>query len=82
MTLNFFDPLPPATHVIWEGDVGLFWLSRLHFGRFAGAFVKAVWVAAGLIPATLFITGALMWWNRVLRNRLSRWKRIPPPSDV
>ena len=80
--LNFFDPLAPASHVVRTGDVGLFWLSRLHFGRFAGGFVKAVWTAVGLVPATLFITGALMWWNRVLRNRLRQWKRTPRPSGV
>ena len=77
VVLDFFEPLPPASHVTRAGDVGLFWLSRLHFGRFAGVFVKAVWTAVGLVPATLFITGALMWWNRVLRNRLQRWRRKP-----
>ena len=74
--LNFFDPLASGSHVIRTGDVGLFWLSRLHFGRFAGGFVKAIWVVVGLVPATLFVTGALMWWNRVVRNRLRQWRRI------
>lgn len=77
MALNFFDPLAPTSHVTRAGDVGLFWLSRLHFGRFSGGFVKAVWVVVGLVPATMFVTGALMWWNRVLRNRLREWNRHP-----
>ena len=77
MAFNFFEPLAPASHVIRAGDVGLFWLSRLHFGRFGGGFVKAVWVVVGLVPATMFVTGALMWWNRVLRHRLRQWKRNP-----
>ena len=68
--LDFVDPLASGSHVIRTGDVGLFWLSRLHFGRFAGEFVKAIWVVVGLVPATLFATGALTWWNRVVRNRL------------
>ncbi len=28
---------------------------------------------AGLDPPVLFITGALMWWNRVIRPRKTRW---------
>jgi uncharacterized iron-regulated membrane protein len=37
-----------------------------HFGTFGGKTVKAIWVFLGLMPAVLFITGFLMWWNRVL----------------
>jgi uncharacterized iron-regulated membrane protein len=46
------------------------WMIRMHFGRFAGWPVKSLWVAIGLAPVVLFVTGALMWWNRVLRPRL------------
>jgi uncharacterized iron-regulated membrane protein len=49
------------------GDQVLQWLSRLHFGRFGGWPIKALWTVLGLIPLILFITGAVMWWNRVLR---------------
>ncbi len=49
-------------------DRFLSWLSNLHFGNFAGVFSKALWVVAGLTPALLFSTGALMWFNRVLRK--------------
>jgi uncharacterized iron-regulated membrane protein len=41
---------------------------RLHFGRAYGPFIRAAWVVLGLIPCVLFITGALMWWNRVFRK--------------
>jgi uncharacterized iron-regulated membrane protein len=51
------------------GDLVLEWLAKLHFGRFAGRVVKAVWTVLGLVPSILFVTGALMWWNRVLRRR-------------
>jgi uncharacterized iron-regulated membrane protein len=57
-------------------DSVTYWLAYAHFGRFArripgclvrcDATLKAVWAAFGLAPAALFITGALMWWNRVL----------------
>ena len=54
------------------GDVALEWLAKLHFGRFAGVKTKALWAFMGLIPPALFVTGALMWWNRVLRPVASR----------
>jgi uncharacterized iron-regulated membrane protein len=62
------DSNPSATR---SGDVILQWLSRVHFGRFGGWPVKALWTVLGLIPLLLFITGAVMWWNRVLRPRLA-----------
>jgi len=61
-----------------------YWLAYLHFGRINGIGIpcngpglcdqvtKFVWAAAGLVPAAMFITGAVMWWNRVLRKRLRR----------
>jgi len=45
-----------------------YFLSRVHFGRFNG-FTEVVWTIVGLIPAVLFLTGFLMWWNRVVRKR-------------
>ncbi len=50
------------------GDIALEWLAKLHFGRFAGWRIKALWTALGLVPPLLFVTGAIMWWNRVLRR--------------
>jgi uncharacterized iron-regulated membrane protein len=50
------------------GDEVLRWLARLHFGRFAGWPFKVLWIVIGLAPVFLFVTGALMWWNRVLRR--------------
>jgi uncharacterized iron-regulated membrane protein len=49
-------------------DGATFWLSSLHFGRF-GWFTRIVWTIFGLVPAFLFVTGFLMWWNRVVRKR-------------
>jgi len=48
------------------GDKIIRWFSYLHFGNFGGWPSKALWVVIGLAPAFLFVTGVLMWWNRVL----------------
>ncbi len=48
------------------GEKIIRWFSYLHFGNFGGWASKAVWMILGLAPAFLFVTGALMWWNRVL----------------
>ncbi|MGA2880432.1 MAG: PepSY-associated TM helix domain-containing protein [Bryobacteraceae bacterium] len=48
------------------GDKIIRWFSYLHFGNFGGWPSKVVWVIIGLAPAFLFVTGVLMWWNRVL----------------
>ena len=49
------------------------WLVRLlvnlHFGRAWGMTVKWAWVVLGLVPAVLFVTGAITWWVRVVRRR-------------
>jgi uncharacterized iron-regulated membrane protein len=49
------------------GDAVLAWLARVHFGRFPSLTLKITWTIFGLIPVVLLITGALMWWNRVVR---------------
>jgi uncharacterized iron-regulated membrane protein len=36
---------------------------------------KGLWVAMGLAPVALFITGVLMWWNRVLSREARRARR-------
>jgi uncharacterized iron-regulated membrane protein len=51
------------------GDKVLRWVYYLHFGNFAGNKTKAAWVGLGLLPVALFITGFIMWWNRVLRHK-------------
>ena len=55
------------------GDIALEWLPRLHFGRWRdptwGPWLKALWAILGVVPAIMFVTGLLMWWNRVVRKR-------------
>jgi uncharacterized iron-regulated membrane protein len=53
---------------------GVFWITQLHFGRFHW-LTEALWTGVGLAPALLAATGALMWWNRVLRKKLGRRRR-------
>jgi len=83
---DFADTIQPVTTENVANrfvDSVLYWLAFLHFGRINGIgipcggpglcdqSVKAVWAIAGLAPAAMFVTGATMWWNRVLR----RWWR-------
>ena len=61
-----------------------YWLAYLHFGRLGGrgipgcgrglcdSVTKGMWAVAGLVPPVLFVTGALMWWNRAIRPRMIR----------
>ena len=64
-------------------DDVLYWLAFLHFGRIDGIgiscdgpgicdqTVKAIWAIFGIAPALMFVTGFIMWWNRVVH----RWRR-------
>jgi len=68
-------------------DKVLYWIAFLHFGRINGIgigcdgpgvcdqSVKAVWAVFGLAPALMFVTGSIMWWNRVLRRWIRRSRR-------
>jgi uncharacterized iron-regulated membrane protein len=72
-------------------DGVLYWLAFLHFGRINGIgipcdgpglcdqLVKATWAVFGLAPAAMFVTGAIMWWNRVLRPWRVRSARARMP---
>jgi uncharacterized iron-regulated membrane protein len=76
-TVDYFNPANSGRKVRL-GDQILDWLAKLHFGRFAGLPVKIVWTVFGLVPAALFVTGTLMWWNRVLRPWLERGVLVRP----
>jgi uncharacterized iron-regulated membrane protein len=78
------EPLTRANAGIRIGDRVIYWIAYLHFGRINGIGIpchgpglcdqmtKAVWALFGLAPALMFVTGAIMWWNRVLHPRLER----------
>jgi uncharacterized iron-regulated membrane protein len=66
-TIDYFDTDLTDDHR--PGDWLVRLLVNLHFGRSWGMTVKWVWVVLGLVPATLFITGGITWWTRVVRRR-------------
>jgi uncharacterized iron-regulated membrane protein len=93
---DFADRLQPPTAAnagVRLVDQVIYWLAYLHFGRIQGIGIpcrgpglcdqatKAVWAIFGLAPAAMFVTGAIMWWNRVLRPRLASARRSAR-SDV
>jgi uncharacterized iron-regulated membrane protein len=65
---DYLEPMDEHNAGIRHVDRYLATLSRLHFGRAYGQPIRIVWVVIGLSPLVLFVTGALMWWNRVLRH--------------
>ena len=66
------DAVEPVDEVTFEPrvvDTVLYWIATVHFGRFGGWATKITWFTIGFIPPFLFVTGAIMWWNRVVRPR-------------
>ncbi len=76
------EPLTAANSRSRIVDQVLYWLAYLHIGRINGIGIpckgpglcdrtmKLIWAVFGLMPAVLFVTGALMWWTRVVRKKL------------
>jgi len=68
-------------------DLVIYWLAYLHFGRINGIGIpchgpglcdqttKFVWALVGLTPAAMFVTGTVMWWNRVVRKKFRKYDR-------
>lgn len=52
------------------GDAVFGWIGPLHTGHFGGTWVAVLWALLGLSMPVLFLTGFLMWWNRVIARRL------------
>jgi uncharacterized iron-regulated membrane protein len=65
------------------GDVIMDWVAPLHVGSFGGFGVRLAWLILGLSPPTLFVTGFIMWWSRVVRPRwlASKRTRATPPAE-
>jgi uncharacterized iron-regulated membrane protein len=60
------------------GDLAMPWFGRLHVGAFGGPAIKVLWLILGLAPTLLFVTGAIMWWNRVVVPRArAAWGHRP-----
>lgn len=69
---DFLQPFEPGSTELRLVDSLLALLANLHFGRAWGVGVKWLYVVLGLIPAALFVTGAVMWWHRVLQPALKK----------
>lgn len=74
--VDYFEP-PDQALGARQGDAFIAWLVRMHFGRYGGMGVRITYVVIGLLPTVMFVTGAVMWWNRVLRRWLAETPRIP-----
>jgi uncharacterized iron-regulated membrane protein len=86
---DFLQPLDETNPVERVVDQIQYWLAYLHFGRLGGrgipgcgrglcdSITKMTWAAFGLVPPVMFVTGAIMWWNRVLRHKAS-----PAPAQI
>ena len=76
------EPLTDANVSTRMIDQVIYWLAYLHFGRINGIGIpctgpglcdsttKLIWAVFGLAPAGMVVTGAVMWWNRVVRKKL------------
>jgi uncharacterized iron-regulated membrane protein len=51
------------------GDAAIRMFVSWHFGRFGGMTGRLIWVAIGLIPGVLFVTGFIMWRMRAVRRQ-------------
>ena len=88
------EPLTDANSRSRLVDQVIYWLAYLHFGRINGIGIpcsgpglcdqttKAVCAFFGLVPAGMVVTGALIWWNRVVRKRLKLILRHSPADQV
>jgi uncharacterized iron-regulated membrane protein len=80
--LDRIEPLTDANARTRTVDQVTYWLAYLHIGRVNGIglgcsgrglcdmTVKLIWAVFGLVPAVMFVTGAIMWWNRVVKKKL------------
>lgn len=84
---DWIEPLDEANPVDRVVDRIMYWLAYLHFGRLGGRGIpycgrgfcdnatKAVWAVFGLVLPLLFVSGLVMWWNRVIRPVMRRAER-------
>lgn len=86
-----FDENNPDERVV---DRIAYWLAYLHFGRLGGRGIpwcgrglcdsttKAIWATAGMVLPLMFVTGAIMWWNRVVSPALRRSRALSDATPV
>jgi len=67
------DAMDPDLDDFERPDGWLLFLIDLHFGRFRGAWpgLPYLWTILGLLPAVMFISGFILWYQRVLKRQRS-----------
>jgi uncharacterized iron-regulated membrane protein len=87
---DYLEPLDEANPVERKVDRIQYWLAYLHFGRLGGrgipgcgrglcdSMTKLIWAVSGLVPPLLFVTGALIWWNRIFGPAFQASRTSPP----
>jgi uncharacterized iron-regulated membrane protein len=73
--VDYLQPFDGNSLETRTGDEVLAWLARIHFGRAYGTPVKWLYTLLGLVPTVLFVTGAIMWWHRVLKPAMRKSQR-------
>jgi len=68
---SFIDLLDDDMEDFERPDSWLLFLVKIHFGRFGDLWGRLTWVMLGLLPAVMFITGFILWWQRVVRKELT-----------
>jgi uncharacterized iron-regulated membrane protein len=88
------EPLTDANARTRMVDQVTYWLAYLHVGRINGIGIpcsgpgfcdmtmKLIWAVLGLAPAAMFVTGAMMWWNRVARKKRQLSRSVLPPISL
>jgi uncharacterized iron-regulated membrane protein len=91
---DWLEPPTAANGGVRIVDKVMYWLAFLHFGRILGIGIpckgpgvcdqatKATWAIFGAAPAAMFVTGAIMWWSRVVRPRLTSARRSARSQSV
>jgi uncharacterized iron-regulated membrane protein len=64
------------------GDQILRWPAWVHFGNRWGWGIETLWVIFGLAPVLLFVTGIIMWSNRVVGPALKRHRGTPTEPPI
>ena len=62
------------------GDMALFWLSNLHFGRLDW-FTEALWTVVGAVPAILVFTGMSMYCHSLFVRRATSSRGVTLRND-
>jgi uncharacterized iron-regulated membrane protein len=84
---DILEPVDESSFVERRVDRIQYWLAYLHFGRLGGrgipgcgrglcdSMTKLLWAVFGFVLPLMFVTGTLMWWNRVVGPAVRRAER-------